>query len=152
MWEAPTREDFEAVARSLRSARTRLGHGWRPSLSGGPGDSPSGTVVHFWCARCTRIHEPEPSTSCPPSDGDARVVCLNDALLEASKGNFEVWSAAEDLLWRLLPDLSLSLDRWEMAHGRTRAEVLALLDRAVLRSEAMRRTAVQTFVRPLERA
>ncbi len=151
MWDSPTRENYAAVAMALRKARARLSHAWRPGLSTGPGDTPSGTVVHFWCSRCTRIHEAEGSTSCPPSDCDATVVCLDDALNEASKGDAEVQSAAEEVLWRLL-EPGLSLGRWEEAHGRTHAEVLALLDRAVLRSEAMRRAAgaaVQTLV-PLE--
>lgn len=150
LWESATPENYSAVALALRGARARLGRGWRPALSGGPGDSPSGTVVHFWCSRCRRVHEAETSTSCPPSDCDATVVCLADALLEASKGDVEVSSGAEEVLWRLL-DPSLSLARWEEADGRTHAEVLALLDRAVLRSEAMRRSAVQTFVQPPEK-
>lgn len=150
LWESPTAENYTAVAMALRRTRARIGNGWRPALSGGPGDSPSGTVVHFWCSRCCRIHEAEASESCPPSDCDATAVCLNDALLEASKGSLEVSSGAEEVL-SLLLEPSISLARWEESDGRTHAEVLALLDRAVLRSEAMRRSAVQTFVHAPEK-
>lgn len=141
-----TEANIADVTRVLKSARSRLAKGWRPSLSIGPGEAESGSgmVVHFWCPACLRIHQPDSSSDCPPSDCEATRVCISDALYEAMRGDWSAHSAAQELLWGLMPPED-DLGRWEGEPKRTQADILAFFDLAIARSEAMRR-AVQTFV------
>lgn len=100
-------------------------------------------MVHFHCCSCGRVHAPEPG-ECPPSDCAAVVVCLDDALLEASRGDLQLHLEAAEMLGALATQGARPLWEWE-SEGRTQADVLRLFDVALARAEAMRRTAVQTF-------
>lgn len=135
-----------AIVLALRATRARISQGWGPiSLAKSP-LTMSGNVWATWCGYCGRVHEVT-IDECPPTDCEASIVCLLDAMCEACglhhPENLDLFFEIERLLETLRGGPLLV---WESEVGRRHSEIVKLLDMAILRAEAVWRTEVQTFV------
>jgi hypothetical protein len=101
------------ISRGLLSARRTLSAGWHPCLTLDLG-----------------------GRMCSAGSDDARRWCLDDALamfLDVD-GQIEAWDLLQTFA---LPTHEQTLWQWLEAPGRTQAQVLELMDRAILRAQRM---------------
>lgn len=96
-----------------------------------------GLLAHGWSVAVTLDGN---GRICSPHAEEATRFAMLDAIEAASAGDVDARIAAEALLTLLAePHTGRPLYEWELKHGRTHAEVVALFDRAVVRARFVSR-------------